>query len=139
MTFLFKTSTHASRVPVRDFRRGCHAVDVTIREGEQGRKKVLNAVLEAASGRVALDVQGKAGEHALKTVRFAMQKLARVFKPKELAHDAYRLYEQFRPTLPVHNPRRTQVEPGTATSGAFTMREMLRFRPLSAKTSSGLP
>ena len=36
----------------------------------------------------------------LKTVRSAMQKLARAYKPQELAHDAYRLYERFRPDIP---------------------------------------
>src|SRR5947199_5714649 len=35
----------------------------------------------------------------LKAVRSAMQKLARAYKPKELAHDAYRLYERFRPAI----------------------------------------
>jgi hypothetical protein len=36
----------------------------------------------------------------LKAVRSAMTKLARAFKPKELAHNAYPLYERFRPTIP---------------------------------------
>ena len=36
----------------------------------------------------------------LKAVRSAMQKLAKAYKPKELARDAYRLYEQFRPAIP---------------------------------------
>jgi hypothetical protein len=36
----------------------------------------------------------------LKAVRSAMQKLARVYKPQELAEDAYRLYERFRPAIP---------------------------------------
>jgi len=29
-----------------------------------------------------------------------MQKLARAYKPPELAHNAYRLYERFRPAIP---------------------------------------
>ena len=29
-----------------------------------------------------------------------MQKLAKAYKPSELAHDAYSLYEQFRPDIP---------------------------------------
>jgi hypothetical protein len=29
-----------------------------------------------------------------------MQKLARAYKPQELAHYAYRLYERFRPDIP---------------------------------------
>ena len=36
----------------------------------------------------------------LKAVRSAMQKLAKAYKPQELAHDAYRLYERFRPGIP---------------------------------------
>jgi hypothetical protein len=36
----------------------------------------------------------------LKAVRSAMQKLAKAYKPQELAHDAYRLYERFRPSVP---------------------------------------
>jgi len=34
----------------------------------------------------------------LKAVRSAMQKLAKAYKPQELAHDTHRLYERFRPT-----------------------------------------
>jgi hypothetical protein len=33
-------------------------------------------------------------------VRSAMQKLAKAYKPQELAHDAYPLYERFRPDIP---------------------------------------
>jgi hypothetical protein len=36
----------------------------------------------------------------LKAVRSAMQKLAKSYKPQGLAHDAYRLYERFRPDIP---------------------------------------
>src|SRR5205823_9619086 len=36
----------------------------------------------------------------LKAVCSAMQKLAKAYKPQELAHDAYRLYERFRPDIP---------------------------------------
>ena len=36
----------------------------------------------------------------LKAVRSAIQKVARAYKPQELAHDAYRLYERFRPDIP---------------------------------------
>jgi hypothetical protein len=36
----------------------------------------------------------------LKAVRSAMTKPARAFNPQELAHDAYLLYEQFRPDIP---------------------------------------
>jgi hypothetical protein len=36
----------------------------------------------------------------LKAVRSAMEKLARADRPKELARDAYSLYERFRPDIP---------------------------------------
>jgi hypothetical protein len=36
----------------------------------------------------------------LKAVRSAMKKLAKAYKPQELAHDAYRLYERFWPSIP---------------------------------------
>src|SRR6266576_581160 len=36
----------------------------------------------------------------LKTVRALMQKLAKAYKPKELAERAYSLYEQLRPNIP---------------------------------------
>jgi hypothetical protein len=36
----------------------------------------------------------------LKAVRSAMQKLAKAYTPQGLAHDAYRLYERFRPDIP---------------------------------------
>src|SRR5215813_3300294 len=44
-------------------------------------------------------LEDKFGED-LKAVRSAMQKLAKAYRPQELAHDAYRLYERFRPDLP---------------------------------------
>ena len=36
----------------------------------------------------------------LKAVRSAMPTLAKAYRPQELAHDAYRLYERFRPDIP---------------------------------------
>jgi hypothetical protein len=36
----------------------------------------------------------------LKAVQSAMKKLAKAYKPQELAHDAYPLYERFRPVIP---------------------------------------
>jgi hypothetical protein len=36
----------------------------------------------------------------LKPARSAMQQLANAYKPQELAHDAYPLYERFRPSIP---------------------------------------
>lgn len=44
-------------------------------------------------------LQGKFGDD-LGRVRKAMQKLARAYKPKELAAHAYALYEQLRPDIP---------------------------------------
>jgi hypothetical protein len=41
----------------------------------------------------------KFGEN-LKAVRSALRKLAKAYGPQELAHDAYRLYERFRPAIP---------------------------------------
>src|SRR5262245_55255888 len=35
-----------------------------------------------------------------KAVRSAMQKLAKAYKPQELPHDGYSLYERFRPDIP---------------------------------------
>jgi hypothetical protein len=36
----------------------------------------------------------------LKAVRSAMQKLVKAYKPQQLGHDAYSLYERFRPGIP---------------------------------------
>ena len=36
----------------------------------------------------------------LKAVRSAIQRLAKAYEPQELAHDAYSLYERFRPDIP---------------------------------------
>lgn len=36
----------------------------------------------------------------LKAVRSAMQRLAKSYKPKELAGEGYKLYERFRPSIP---------------------------------------
>jgi hypothetical protein len=62
--------------------------------------------LRAVSGRKPISpdgvrsyLEGKFGED-LKTVRSAMQKLAKANKPQELALNAYSLYERFRPAIP---------------------------------------
>ena len=62
--------------------------------------------IRAVRGRNPIDpdsvrryLQDKFGDD-LKAVRSAMQKLAKAYKPQELAHDAYRLYERFRPDIP---------------------------------------
>ena len=44
-------------------------------------------------------LEGKFGED-LKAVRSALQKLAKAYPPRQLAHEAYRLYERFRPAIP---------------------------------------
>jgi hypothetical protein len=38
--------------------------------------------------------------HVLHTCRKDTKRLARAYTPQELAHDAYRLYERFRPDIP---------------------------------------
>ena len=42
---------------------------------------------------------GKLDEN-LEAARSAMQKLAKAYKPEELAHSAYKLYKRFRPAIP---------------------------------------
>jgi hypothetical protein len=44
-------------------------------------------------------LEDRFGEN-LEVVRKAMTKRARAYKPKELAEEAYRLYERFRPSVP---------------------------------------
>jgi hypothetical protein len=44
-------------------------------------------------------LEGKFGDD-LKAVRPAMEKLARAYRPKELARNPYSLYERFRPDIP---------------------------------------
>ncbi len=50
-------------------------------------------------GGVQRYLEGKFGDN-LGAVRSAMQRLAKSFKPKELAGEAFRLYERFRPAVP---------------------------------------
>ena len=40
------------------------------------------------------------GRDDLATAKTALEKLAKAYRPKELAHEAYPLYEQFRPKIP---------------------------------------
>jgi hypothetical protein len=63
--------------------------------------------IRAVRGRNPIDpdsvrhyLEGKFGDD-LKAVRSAMQKLSKAYQPQELAHDAYPLYERFRPDIPV--------------------------------------
>src|SRR5262249_46078063 len=53
-------------------------------------------------------LEGKFGEN-LKVVRSAMQRLSRAYRPQELAHNAYRLYERFRPDIPAGKKGRTRA------------------------------
>jgi hypothetical protein len=53
--------------------------------------------IDAAS--VARYLAGKFGDD-LKAVRSAMERLAKAYRPKELAGKAYSLYEAFRPAIP---------------------------------------
>ena len=55
--------------------------------------------VENTTAAVQRYLDDKFGEN-LKAIRSAMQKLAKAYKPSELAHDAYHLYEQFRPAIP---------------------------------------
>jgi hypothetical protein len=50
-------------------------------------------------GSVERYLEGKFGDD-LKVVRTAMERLAKAYKPKELAERAYSLYEAFRPEIP---------------------------------------
>ena len=44
-------------------------------------------------------LEGKFGDN-LSIVRAALRKLARAYRPQQLAHEAYALYERFRPEIP---------------------------------------
>jgi hypothetical protein len=67
-------------------------------------------------------LQGKFGE-AFESVRRAMEDLARVYSPKELAPRAFSLYEHFRPGIP----------DGVRGWGAKGELDLDRLRELSAK------
>jgi hypothetical protein len=71
---------------------------VPAKNTEDGVRAVQGArVIDPASARRYLE--GKLGED-LDAARSAMEKLARSFLPKELAHHSYPLYERFRPAIP---------------------------------------
>lgn len=62
--------------------------------------------IRAVAGRNPIDpdrvrryLDNKFGED-LKAARSAMQKLAKTYKPQELAQEAFGLYERFRPEIP---------------------------------------
>ena len=62
------------------------------------RRKFASRSVTLSDG-VRRYLSDKFGDH-LKAVRSAMQKLAKAYRPQELAHDTYRLYERFRPDIP---------------------------------------
>jgi hypothetical protein len=83
--------------------------------GERFRIEVLGrpvpatnseAGIRAVRGRIPINPDGVrrylGGEFGddLKAVRSAMGKLAKAYRPKELAEEAYALYEEFRPAIP---------------------------------------
>ena len=65
---------------------------------EEGIRAVKGAQVIEPNG-VRRYLEGKFGDD-LKAARSAMQKLAKAYNPQELAHDAYPLYERFRPAIP---------------------------------------
>jgi hypothetical protein len=71
---------------------------VPVRNTKDGIRAVKgNQVIEPDGGRRYLE--SKLGDD-LGAVRSAMLRLAKSYKPEELAERAYRLYEQFRPEIP---------------------------------------
>jgi hypothetical protein len=75
--------------------------------------------------RVRRKLEQKFGD-ALPAVRGAMEKLAKAFKPPELAAAAYPLYERFRPTVP----------PGTKGWGARGQLDLDLIRSLAPKAKA---
>jgi hypothetical protein len=89
-----------------------------VREKERGQRFLIEVLgrpapatntgdgIRAVRGRNPIDpdsvrsyLSDKFGDD-LARVQSAMQRLARSYKPQEFAHDAYRLYERFRPDIP---------------------------------------
>jgi hypothetical protein len=65
---------------------------------EDGIRATIKGKATAPAG-VERYLEGKFGDD-LDRVRKAMQKVAKSYKPRELAQAAYSLYEQFRPRIP---------------------------------------
>lgn len=71
---------------------------VPVRNTDQGIRAVQgNKIIDPGS--VERYLEDKFGED-LSSVRAALRKLARAYRPKELASKAYALYERFRPAIP---------------------------------------
>jgi hypothetical protein len=80
----FRVELLGQAVPARNTAQGVRAVQ---------RGKPIDP------GGVQRYLDGKFGDD-LKAVRSAMEKLAKAYKPRELAGKAYSLYEKFRPDIP---------------------------------------
>jgi hypothetical protein len=81
---VFRIEICGRPIPAMNTEEGIRAV--------QGRKAIN-------PDRVESYLEGKFGEYLI-AVRQAMKKLAKTYKPKELANVSFSLYEQFRPQIP---------------------------------------
>jgi hypothetical protein len=84
--------------------------------------RAVNKAKPVDPGGVERYLEGKLGE-ALPAVREAMRALAKGFRPDQLAQEAFRLYEEFRPGIPE----------GVAGWGAKGELDLNRVRALAAK------
>ncbi len=84
--------------------------------------RAMNKAKPVDPGGVERYLEGKFGE-PLPAVRAAMSALARAFKPEQLAREAFRLYEEFRPGIPE----------GVSGWGAKWELDLNRLRALTAK------
>jgi hypothetical protein len=82
--------------------------------------------IRAVSGRVAVTAEGaeayletKFGDH-LEAARAAMTTLAHAYRPRELAAEAFSLYERFRPVVP-------EGVRGWGAKGVLDLRQILRL------------
>src|SRR5207253_9781714 len=79
----FRTEILGRAVPVKNTKDGMRAI--------QGGKAIAPSSVEHY-------LEDKFGDN-LKAVRSAMEQLAKAYRPKELAREAYSLYETFRPAI----------------------------------------
>jgi hypothetical protein len=84
--------------------------------------RAMNKAKPVEPAAVERYLEGKFGE-ALPAVREAMKALAKAFKPEQLAGEAFRLYEKFRPRIPE----------GVSGWGAKGELDLNRLRALAAK------
>jgi len=84
--------------------------------------RAVNKAKPVDPGGVERYLEGKFGE-ALPAVRAAMNTAAKAFKPEQLAGEAFRLYEEFRPGIPE----------GVSGWGAKGELDLNRLRALAAK------